>query len=72
MYNAGIALCLWSYPEDIARWVAFALQNSGHLFYQTTFLRRGECLPCYSEAILRESATIISDAHQEREVAHVI
>ena len=71
-YNGGIALCLWSYQEDVARCVAFALQNASHLTYQTTFLRQDECLPCCSESVLRESATIILDTGKGREVAHVI
>ena len=71
-YNAGIALCLWSYQGDIPRCVTFALQNYGILGYNTSFLRQGECLPCCSESILRESSTILWSPNQEREIAHVI
>lgn len=71
-YNAGIALCLWSYQEDLARCVALALQNSAHIANQTTFLRQDECQPCCSESVLRESATIITSRQKGRKVAHVI
>ena len=70
-YNAGIALCLWSYQEDIARCVAFNFQSKGHLSSSPTFLRQDECLPCCSESVLRESATIISAIGGDRGIAHV-
>ena len=71
-YNAGIALCLWGYQEDLARCVALDLQNSSHPSHQTTFLRQNECLPCCSESVLRESASILIDRQKGREVVHVI
>lgn len=72
-YNAGIAMCLWPYQQDIARCVGFAFQSSKNVFCpETTFLRQGsECLPCCSETILRESAAIMSDIGQGRGIAHV-
>lgn len=69
-YNAGIALCLWSYSEDIARCVAFQRQIEGS-FQHRTFLRCDECLPCCSESVLRESNTILSNTVGETNIAHI-
>lgn len=71
-YNSRIALCLWSYSEDISRCVAFDTQNSNYLEPRNTFLRRDECLPCCSESILRESDTILEAASGDKGIAHVI
>ena len=71
-YNSGIALCIWSNQDDVARCVAFDLHNESYLSPSTTFLRRDECLPCCSETILRESAAILRDLRQDREVLHVM
>ncbi len=73
-WHSELALCLWSYSEDIARCVAFDLQNDLEMDARTTFLRRDECLPCCTESVLRESANIVKPHLQThfRQVAHVI
>lgn len=57
-YTSDLALCLWSYGEDIARCVAFRLHGTRTLDASTIFLRRDECLPCCTESVLRDSASI--------------
>ncbi|KAL8922662.1 MAG: hypothetical protein Q9172_003477 [Xanthocarpia lactea] len=61
-YNSGLALCLWSHSEDIARCVASQLHG-------LTYLRRDECLPCCTESVLRETA---ARADNWRNVVHII
>ncbi len=72
-YNSALALCLWSYSEDIARCVAFDLYSRVNLAARTTFLRRDECLPCCTEMVLRDTATILKySGGSEGVVAHII
>ncbi|KAL8878009.1 MAG: hypothetical protein Q9198_004093, partial [Flavoplaca austrocitrina] len=72
-YNSNLALCLWSYSEDIARCVAFDLQSNERLEARNTFLRRDECLPCCTESVLRNTAHILEySRHLKQEVAHII
>jgi len=68
--NAQIAVCLWSYQEDIARCIA--LVDPGRKSEQNVFIRRNECLPCCSESILRERSTIIAGRDIVGGLPHVI
>lgn len=70
-YHAGIGLCLWGNQDDLARCVAFSFPYSNPT-YQTALLRQDECLPCCSESVLRESASIINNKHDRRAIVHVI
>ncbi|KAL8910021.1 MAG: hypothetical protein Q9171_004681 [Xanthocarpia ochracea] len=68
-YNSGLALCIWSYSEDIARCVAFDIYSVMSFGADAVFLRRDECLPCCTESALRETAAPSEDA--SRELTHI-
>ncbi|KAL8749451.1 MAG: hypothetical protein Q9184_006808 [Pyrenodesmia sp. 2 TL-2023] len=64
-HNSHLALCLWSYSEEMARCLAFYSQNYEGVTSSDTFLRGNECLPCSTESVLRDYAW-------KQMVAHII
>ena len=77
IYNAAVALCLWSYDDDLARCVAFDRYTASRSFEggaPNVFLRGDECLPCISQFILREASRILQRGNRgvERDIVHVI
>ena len=81
-HQAGVACCMWTYEDDIARCLAMiihmkrrGLKSSRH--GQFVFLRRDECFPCSTRSILESSGRLMDrrtadQAGQRHIVVHVI
>ena len=81
-HQAGIACCIWTYENDVARTLAMVLHMRRHSIKSKTsghfvFLRRNECFPCCTESILEASGRLmdrrIADKDGQRNiVVHVM
>lgn len=81
-HQAGVACCIWTYQDDIARCLAMTiymkrhgLRNSAH--GQFVFLRRDECFPCSTRSVLESSGRLMDrriadQAGQRHIVVHII
>ena len=81
-HQAGVACCIWTYQEDIARCLAMMIIAKGHglkgqTHGQFVFLRRDECLPCSTKSVLESSGRLMnrsngSQAGQTQILVHII
>ena len=81
-YQAGIACCIWTYQDDIARCLAMVIHMKRHSLRGTVpdqyvFLRRHECLPCSTRSVLESSGRLMDrriadQAGETNFVVHII
>ena len=81
-HQAGVACCIWTYQDDIARSLAMIIHMKRHglrsqAHGQFVFLRRHECFPCSTRSVLESSGRLMDrriadEAGQRHIVVHVI
>lgn len=81
-HQAGVACCIWTYQDDIARCLAIITHMKRHglkgaVHGQFVFLRRHECFPCSTRSVLESSGRLMDrriadQAGQKNIVVHII
>ena len=81
-HQAGLACCIWTYENDVARALAMVLHMKRHgmrgrMAGHYVFLRRNECFPCCTKSILESSGRLMDRRLADRDgqrniVVHLI
>ncbi|MCJ1245671.1 hypothetical protein MMC30_002875 [Trapelia coarctata] len=75
-YSLRVACCIWPSGDDMARCIALQahiIDKTGPGQRYTAFVRRRECLPCCTLAVLKEGGKIVpGESPETRHVAHII